>query len=42
MHQLAGVKEELSKLQTELQEEYGTIDVNIQTGEINYDVKADS
>ena len=41
MHQLAGVKEELSALQAELQQEYGTIDVNIQTGEINYNVEAD-
>ena len=42
LHQLAGVKDELTSLQEELRKEYGTIDVNIQTGEINYDGKADS
>jgi len=42
MHQLAGVKEELAELQEELKKEYGTVDVNIQDGTINYDVKADS
>jgi len=36
MHQLAAVKEDLSGLQAELQKEYGTIDVNIQDGTINY------
>ena len=36
MHQLASVKDELSGLQDELQKEYGTIDVNIQDGTINY------
>jgi hypothetical protein len=42
LHQLAGVKDELTSLQEELRKEYGTIDVNIQTGEINYDGKANS
>ena len=42
LHQLAGVKDELAKLQEELKEEYGTVDVNIQDGTINYDVEADS
>jgi len=43
MHQLAAVKEGLTELQKELEEEYGTIDVNIQDGTINYreDVEAD-
>ena len=42
-HQLAAVKEGLTELQKELEEEYGTIDVNIQDGTINYreDVEAD-
>jgi len=36
MHQLAGIKDELSALQDELRKTYGTIDVNIQDGTINY------
>ena len=42
LHQLAGVKDELTLLQDELKEEYGTVDVNINDGTINYDVEADS
>jgi hypothetical protein len=42
LHQLAGVKDELTLLQDELKEEYGTIDVNINDGTINYDGEADS
>ena len=43
LHQLAGVKDELAELQDELKKEYGTVDVNINDGTINYeDVKADS
>ena len=42
LHQLASIKDKLASIQEELREEYGTIDVNIQTGEINYDGKADS
>ena len=42
LHQLAGVKDELAELQEELKKEYGTVDVNIQDGTINYDVEADS
>ncbi len=42
LHQLAGVKDELTSLQDELKEEYGTVDVNINDGTINYDVEADS
>ena len=41
MHQINGIQEELGKLQTELEKEYGTVDINIQAGEINYDVEAD-
>ena len=42
LHQLAGVKDELTLLQDELKQEYGTVDVNINDGTINYDVEADS
>jgi allophanate hydrolase subunit 1 len=42
LHQLARVKDELAELQEELKKEYGTVDVNIQDGTINYDVEADS
>ena len=36
LHYLAGVNDELQLLQEELQKEYGTFDVNIETGDINY------
>ena len=36
MHQLASVREQLSALQKELEKEYGTFDIDIQTGKINY------
>ncbi len=44
MHQIAGLREELTLLQGEFEKEYGTFDINIQDGTINYgdDVKADS
>ena len=42
MHQIAGLRDELTLLQTEFDKEYGTFDINIQDGTINYDVKADS
>ena len=43
LHQLAVVKDEMNVLQAELQKEYGTVDVNITDGTINYeDGKADS
>jgi hypothetical protein len=44
LHTLAGVQDELMVVQNDLNKEYGTDDINIQTGEINYgdDVKADS
>ena len=41
LHQINNIQEELGKLQAELEKEYGTVDINIQTGEINYDVEAD-
>ena len=40
MHRINGIQEELGKLQTELEKEYGTVDINIQDGTINYDVEA--
>jgi len=44
MHQIAGLRDELALLQTEFDKEYGTFDINIQDGTINYedDVKANS
>jgi hypothetical protein len=44
MHGIAGLRDELTLLQTELDKDYGTFDVNISDGTINYgeDVKADS
>jgi hypothetical protein len=44
LHFLAGTNDELQLMQDELMKEYGTNDVNIQDGVINYgkDVKADS
>ncbi len=40
LHQINSLQEELGKIQAELEKEYGTVDINIQTGEINYDVEA--
>ena len=44
MHQIAGLRDELTLLQTEFEKEYGTFDINIQDGTINYeeDVQTDS
>ena len=44
MHNMAGLRDELTVLQGEFEKEYGTFDINIQDGTINYgdDVKADS
>jgi hypothetical protein len=44
MHNIAGLRDELTLLQGEFEKEYGTFDINIQDGSINYgdDVKADS
>jgi len=36
LHTLAGVQDELMIIQNTLKEEYGTDDINIQTGEIKY------
>ena len=42
MHQIAGLRDELTLLQGEFEKAYGTFDINIQDGTINYDVKANS
>ena len=44
LHELAGRQDKLTLLQEELKTEYGTDDINIQDGAINYgdDVKANS
>ena len=44
MHQIAGLRDELTLLQAEFEKEYGTFDINIQDGVINYkeDVKTNS
>ena len=44
MHNIAGLRDELALLQSEFEKDYGTFDIDIQTGTINYedDVKADS
>ena len=44
MHQIAGLRDNLTLLQGEFEKEYGTFDINIQDGTINYgdDVKANS
>jgi len=36
LHFIAGVNDELTLIQNELQKEYNTFDVDIQTGKINY------
>ena len=36
MHSIAGLKDELSLMQTEFENEYGTFDINISDGTINY------
>ena len=43
MHQIAGLRDGLTVLQNEFEKEYGTFDINIQSGIINYkeDVEAD-
>mgnify|MGYP003655974487 CR=1 FL=1 len=44
MHGISGLRDELTVMQAEFEKEYGTFDINIQDGTINYgdDVKADS
>ena len=44
LHQIAGLRDELTLLQGEFEKEYGTFDINIQDGTINHpkeDVKTD-
>ena len=36
LHGIAGLRDELTLLQSELEKEYGTFDINIQDGTINY------
>ena len=36
MHGIAGLKDELTLMQSEFEKEYGTYDVNIKDGTINY------
>jgi len=36
MHQIAGLRDNLTVLQDEFEKEYGTFDINIQDGAINY------
>ena len=36
LHGIAGMRDELTLLQTEFDKEYGTFDINIQDGTINY------
>ena len=36
MHQVSASQEVLHSLQTELEKEYGTVDININDGTINY------
>ena len=36
LHSVAGLRDDLAKLQTEFQKDYGTFDVNIENGTINY------
>ena len=36
MHNIAGLRDQLTLLQTEFEKDYGTFDIDIQTGVINY------
>ena len=36
MHSIAGLKDNLTLLQSDFEKEYGTFDINIQDGTINY------
>ena len=43
LHSIAGFRDSLTLLQSEFEKDYGTFDINIQDGTINYkeDVEAD-
>ena len=36
LHEIASLNDELTRMQSEFEKEYGTFDVNIQNGTINY------
>ena len=36
LHNVAGIKDEFTLMQSEFEKEYGTVDINIQNGTINY------
>ena len=42
MHEVAALQGQLQEQQQKLEEEYGKVNINIQTGEINYDVETNS
>jgi len=37
MHNIAGLRDQLTVLQAEFEKDYGTFDINIQNGTINYE-----
>ena len=41
-HDIVNLQDKLQVVQKELEDQYGTVNVNIQTGEINYDVEINS
>ena len=41
LHNISGLNDKLKEIQVELEKEYGTVNVNINDGTINYDVEAD-
>ena len=43
MHKIAGLRDQIAVMQSEFEKDYGTYDINIQDGTINYreDGKAD-
>tara|TARA_R100000541_G_scaffold43768_1_gene50942 strand:+ start:886 stop:1155 length:270 start_codon:yes stop_codon:yes gene_type:complete len=41
-HEVSQLQTQLSEVQVTLEKEYGKVNINIQTGEIQYDVEADS
>ena len=42
LHDVVELQEKLQEQQNALEKEYGKVNINIQNGEINYDVEADS
>ena len=41
-HEIIELQKNLGEIQKELEKQYGTVNININTGEINYDVEANS